>query len=93
MSKSDAMSEREFAQEVERLLLIDKKSATAFDETLLRIKTIIEERDDALRAHVDLAEVLLESTHWADQDELAQSLLWALHTLYGQGRLTLSTGL
>ena len=83
------MSDREFTVITTRLIWGKADTEPTPQETLKRLKTLLEERELFLWALKDLSEALLTSTCWTEQDLwLNKALLWGLRTLQGQQELT-----
>ena len=85
------MSDREFAVIVTRLIWGEGEAEPTPQETIKRLKSLLEARDLYLSPLKDLSEALLRSTGWAEQDaELAKALPWGLHALQERQELSFS---
>ena len=83
------MNELEFTVITTRLIWGEVEADPTPQETVKRLKALLEERDLFLWALKDLSEALLTSTCWTEQDLwLNKALLWGLHTLQDQQELT-----
>ena len=83
------MSDLEFTVITTRLIWGEADKDPTPQETIKRLKTLLEERELFLWALKDLSEALLTSTCWTEQDLwLNKALLWGLRTLQGQQELT-----
>ena len=83
------MSDREFAVIATRLIWGETEAEPTPQDTIKRLKALLETRDLYLSPLKDLSEALLRSTGWAEQDaELAKALLWGLHALQEQQELS-----
>ena len=83
------MNELEFTVITTRLIWGEADTDPTPQETIKRLKTLLEERELFLGALKDLSEALLTSTCWTEQDLwLNKALLWGLHMLQDQQELT-----
>ena len=83
------MSDREFTVIATRLIWGETEAEPIPQETIKRLKALLEARDLYLSPLKDLSEALLRSTGWAEQDaELAKALLWGLHALQERHELS-----
>ena len=83
------MNELEFTVITTRLIWGEVETDPTSQETIKRLKTLLEERELFLGALKDLSEALLTSTCWTEQDLwFNKALLWGLHTLQDQQELT-----
>ena len=83
------MSEREFAVIATRLIWGEIETEPSPQETIKRLKALVEEHTLCLNALKDLSEALLSSTCWAEREAwLAKALLWGLYALHEQQELT-----
>ena len=81
------MNDLEFTVIVTRIVWDETKAEPTPQETIKRLKTLVEERTLGLNALKDVSEALLSSTCWAEQNgRLAKALLWGLYALYEQQR-------
>ena len=88
------MSELEFAVVVTRIVWGETEAEPTYQETVKRLKAVLEGRALCLNALKDLSEALLSSTCWAEQNErLAKALLWGLYALHEQQALTFKSAL
>ena len=83
------MNELEFTVITTRLIWGEEDTDPTPQETIKRLKALLEERELFLWALKDLSEALLTSTCWTEQELwLNKALLWGLHTLQDQQELT-----
>ena len=86
------MSELEFAVVVTRVVWGETEAEPRYQETVKRLKAVLEGRALCLNALKDLSEALLPSTCWAEREAwLAKALLWGLYALHEQQVLTLES--
>ena len=82
------MSDREFTVIATRLIWGESETEPTPQETIKRLKALLEERDLYLWALKDLSEALLKSTRWAEgETEPAKALLWGLYALQDRQEL------
>ncbi len=82
------MSDHEFAVIAARLVWGEDEAEPTPQETIKRLKALVEERDLFLRALKDLSQALLASARWAEGGlRLTTALLWGLYALQDRQEL------